>query len=215
MLLIVAIGITTARHVFPIPNSIFNLILLCLIVGCTAGELDTPAGTEQVAASPQLIPSNDEQISGSLSTTPHKRSELKDGDTKVRFEIVTDTWIDFDLDGDLDAIASVNMGKAVLLKNKSQAAPSLSIKLKGLAGNSRAIGAQLRVKIKDAAERLLEVRSGGSYLSQSQSRITLPGVSALDIDGIEVRWPDGSETRWESDKPLAADDIEIVVEQPE
>ena len=122
---------------------------------------------------------------------------------------------DFDLDGDLDAIASVNMGKAVLLKNKSQAAPSLSIKLKGLAGNSLAIGAQLRVKIKDAAQRLLEVRSGGSYLSQSQSRITLPGVSALDIDGIEVRWPDGSETQWESDKPLAADDIEIVIEQPE
>ena len=120
---------------------------------------------------------------------------------------------DFDLDGDLDAIANVNMGKAVLLKNNSYAGPSLSIKLRGLAGNSLAIGAQLRVKIKDAAEKLLEVRSGGSYLSQSHSRITLPGVSVVDIQTIDVRWPDGAQMKWESDKSLNVDDTEILIEQ--
>ncbi|WP_162273941.1 FG-GAP-like repeat-containing protein [Mariniblastus fucicola] len=120
---------------------------------------------------------------------------------------------DFDLDGDLDAIANINMGKTVLLRNNSPAGPSLTVKLKGATGNNMAVGAQARVRIKDVGERLFEVRSGGSYISQSHSRIALPGVFAQDIESVKVCWPDGSETQWESEKPLVANNTEIVVEQ--
>jgi hypothetical protein len=37
-----------------------------------------------------------------------------------------------------------------------------------------------------------EVRSGGSYLSQSDTRLHFGLGSASRVDKLEIRWPDGS-----------------------
>jgi hypothetical protein len=47
-----------------------------------------------------------------------------------------------------------------------------------------------------------EIRSGGSYLSQSDLRLHFGLGDAAKIDKVEVRWPDGSSQSFEG---VAAD----------
>jgi hypothetical protein len=47
-----------------------------------------------------------------------------------------------------------------------------------------------------------EVRSGGSYLSQSDLRLHFGLGDAVKIDKVEVKWPDGSTQSFEG---VAAD----------
>ena len=87
---------------------------------------------------------------------------------------------DYDLDGDVDVVISANGGVPLLLRNESSARfpqftgrnHTLRLKLKGKAPNTDAIGALIKARI--GGETLHRwVRSGSSYLSQSELPITL------------------------------------------
>jgi hypothetical protein len=67
---------------------------------------------------------------------------------------------------------------------------SLTLQLVGKAPNPLAIGARATVTI-NGHRMISEVRSGGSYLSQSDLRLRFGLGSALHADKIEIRWPDG------------------------
>jgi hypothetical protein len=54
-----------------------------------------------------------------------------------------------------------------------------------------------------------EVRSGGSYLSQSDLRVHFGLAKATHIDTVEVRWPSG---KTEMLKDLEADHFYAVLE---
>jgi enediyne biosynthesis protein E4 len=78
-----------------------------------------------------------------------------------------------------------------LLKQRNGMGNSwILLKLIGKAPNTSSVGATVRLK---AGGRLLidEVRSGGSYLSQSDFRVHFGLREAQTIEKLEIEWPDG------------------------
>jgi len=80
--------------------------------------------------------------------------------------------------------------------------------LEGVKSNRLALNARVRVTAGDLIQ-LDEVRSGGSYLSQSDLRLHFGLGSHAVVDKAEVLWPDG---RTETLTKLAADKFYIVRE---
>lgn len=66
----------------------------------------------------------------------------------------------------------------------------ITVKLEGVHANSSAIGAQVRVTAGPLVQ-TAEVRSGGSYLSQSDLRLHFGPGKESKIDRIEITWPGG------------------------
>jgi hypothetical protein len=98
---------------------------------------------------------------------------------------------DFDRDGDVDLLMTTNNGPAVLFRNDQAAGHrSLRLTLAGTTSNRDAIGARVRVVAGGATQTRL-VRSGSSYLSQSELPLTF-GVGRRDqVDRVVVDWPSG------------------------
>jgi hypothetical protein len=78
----------------------------------------------------------------------------------------------------------------------------------GTKSNADAIGGRVRVK---TAVRVLvdEVRSGSSYISNSDMRVHFGLGSASKIEWVEVRWPSGVTERFAN---LPVDQIQTVKE---
>ena len=98
---------------------------------------------------------------------------------------------DFDRDGDLDLLLTTNNGPAYLYRNDQLAGNrSIRLQLVGTKSNRDAIGATVRLFSNGQVQSRL-VRSGSSYLSQSELPLTL-GVGKQDeIEKIVVDWPSG------------------------
>ena len=99
---------------------------------------------------------------------------------------------DYDNDGRADLLIS-NMNERVsLLRNTAAAGQSITLKLAGTGKSNRsAIGAVARVTV---GKRVLtgEVRSGSTFMSQSDFRLQFGMGGAVGVDGVEVTWPDGT-----------------------
>jgi hypothetical protein len=101
---------------------------------------------------------------------------------------------DVDGDGDVDILITVCGGAPRLLINDGgNAGAWLEVRLAGRASNRSALGARVRVK-GPYGMMMSEVRSGSSYLSQSDLKLHFgfgtPGPGAAPPE-IEVRWPSG------------------------
>ncbi len=111
-------------------------------------------------------------------------------------------YADYDRDGDLDIVVTQNQGPALLLRNDT---PSLGhyvkVQVTGTTSNRDGLGAEVRVH---TASRTLRqtVRSGVSYLSQSERVLTFGLGEETAIQRVEIRWPSG---RVESYADVAAD----------
>jgi hypothetical protein len=99
-------------------------------------------------------------------------------------------YADIDNDGDLDVLITTNHGPAYLFRNGGTVAHSLQIKLVGVKSNHDGIGAVVRVGTgRDKQWQML--RSGSSYLSQSELVLTF-GLGTHDrADAVEITWPSG------------------------
>ena len=98
---------------------------------------------------------------------------------------------DFDNDGDIDIVVNNQNDPPNLLRNLSRNRSNwLLIKTVGTKSNRDGIGARLTVTA-GKHRQIDEVRSGGSYLSQSDLRIHFGLGQALQADSIEIRWPSG------------------------
>jgi enediyne biosynthesis protein E4 len=108
---------------------------------------------------------------------------------------------DFDRDGDLDVLMTTNDGPAYLYRN-DQLAGSRSIRfhLVGKQSNRDAIGAMVRIYYEGTVQSRL-VKSGSSYLSQSELPITFGLGKRDEIERVVIQWPNG---RTEEYKKLAA-----------
>ena len=98
---------------------------------------------------------------------------------------------DFDRDGDVDILMTANNGSARLYRN-DQVAGNRSIRfhLTGTVSNHDAIGATVRI-FHDGGLQSRFVKSGSSYLSQSELPVTF-GVGKRDrIDRAVIAWPSG------------------------
>ena len=99
---------------------------------------------------------------------------------------------DFDRDGDLDAMIAVNDDPLEVLRNE-KSKPVVAIELVGKDGNRLAIGASVVLEGSFGKQRH-EVIAGGSYLSQSSSRITLSEKRLKAVEKMTIHWPDGTKT---------------------
>ncbi len=108
---------------------------------------------------------------------------------------------DFDRDGDLDILLTTNKGPAYLFRNDQLAGNrSIRFRLVGTKSNRDAIGATVRIQYGGLSQ-LRMVKSGSSYLSQSELPVTF-GLGGRDrIDLLVIQWPSG---RSEEYKGLAA-----------
>jgi hypothetical protein len=99
-------------------------------------------------------------------------------------------YADIDNDGALDILVSTNGGRAYLFHNEGATNHSLRIKLLGTRSNRDGIGAVVRAgNAKDQQWQML--RSGSSYLSQSELVLTFGLGSYTKVDALEVHWPSG------------------------
>ena len=98
---------------------------------------------------------------------------------------------DFDRDGDLDLLLTTNNGPAYLYRNDQLAGNrSIRLHLVGTKSNRDAIGATVRL-YSNGQIQSRQVRSGSSYLSQSELPVTF-GVGHQDeIERIVIDWPSG------------------------
>ena len=96
---------------------------------------------------------------------------------------------DFDNDGAVDALITVNNGPPVLLRNQAARRNHwLGIKLVGTKCNTDAVGAEVTYQSGDLKRRRTKV-GGGSYLSSHDPRIVLGLGPRTTIDWLEIRWP--------------------------
>jgi hypothetical protein len=98
---------------------------------------------------------------------------------------------DFDRDGDVDLLMTTNNGPAVLFRNDQKSGNrSLRVRLVGTTSNRDAVGATVRI-VHGGTSQSRMVKSGSSYLSQSELPITF-GVGTRDrVDRMVVTWPNG------------------------
>jgi enediyne biosynthesis protein E4 len=108
---------------------------------------------------------------------------------------------DFDRDGDLDILMTTNNGPAYLYRNDQLAGNrSIRFRLVGKQSNRDAIGAAVRIYYAGTMQSRL-VKSGSSYLSQSELPATF-GLGKRDrIERVVIQWPSG---RTEEYKNLSA-----------
>ncbi|MGC1906188.1 MAG: CRTAC1 family protein [Candidatus Acidiferrum sp.] len=96
---------------------------------------------------------------------------------------------DFDNDGAVDVLISVNGGAPVLLHNLAGKQNHwLGIQLVGTKSNVDAIGAEIKYKAGDLVRTRTKV-GGGSYLSSHDPRVVLGLGKHTTIDWVEVKWP--------------------------
>ncbi|HWJ55092.1 MAG TPA: CRTAC1 family protein [Vicinamibacterales bacterium] len=101
---------------------------------------------------------------------------------------------DFDNDGDLDLVVTVNHGPAHVYRNDAAGRNhALRVRLVGAGKSNRdAIGAFVRVTSGAGSSPWMMVRTGSSYLSQSELPLTFGLGGAAAVTKVEVKWPDGS-----------------------
>jgi hypothetical protein len=110
-------------------------------------------------------------------------------------------YADFDRDGDLDLLLTTNNGSAYLYRNDQLAGNhSIRFRLVGTKSNRDGIGATVRI-VSGGLSQSRMVKSGSSYLSQSERPLTF-GLEKRDrVDSVVIAWPSG---RTEEFKNLAA-----------
>jgi hypothetical protein len=118
---------------------------------------------------------------------------------------------DIDNDGTLEVLTNNQNEPPSLWKQSRPAAGHwLLLRLIGSRSNRSAIGARVALSAGGRTQ-VDELRSGGSYLSQSDLRLHFGLGSAVRADSIAVRWPSGERTVL---KDVAADRIVTIAEQP-
>jgi enediyne biosynthesis protein E4 len=116
---------------------------------------------------------------------------------------------DYDNDGDLDLLVMTNNGPARLLRNDGAVNHALRITLTGSSSNRSAVGATVRVARAAGNPVTAMVKTGSSYLSQSELPVTIGLGGTNKVNGIDVTWPNG---RAEHVPGVAGDQSVTVIE---
>ena len=111
-------------------------------------------------------------------------------------------FVDYDNDGDIDILVTNSNQTPDLLRNESPNQNNwLNLRLVGTASNRDAIGAQVKIFAPGLEPQLREVKSGSSYLCQSDMRLHFGLGNASIVTRIEIRWPSGLDDTFEGIAP--------------
>src|SRR4051794_31172512 len=97
---------------------------------------------------------------------------------------------DIDNDGFPDILLTTNSGPAYLFHNEAGTNNSVRLKLVGTKSNRDGIGAVVRVT-SGGEKQWKMLRSGSSYLAQSELVLTFGLGSQTKAEAIEIQWPSG------------------------
>jgi hypothetical protein len=102
---------------------------------------------------------------------------------------------DFDNDGDVDVLVSCMNDVPQLLRcDHASKTNWVKVKLMGVKSNRSGIGARIYCITEDGHRQMDEVRSGGSYMSQSDLRVHF-GLGRYTAAKLEIVWPSGTVDR--------------------
>jgi hypothetical protein len=99
-------------------------------------------------------------------------------------------YADIDNDGALDVLVTTNGGRPWLFHNEAAPGHSLRLKLAGTKSNRDGIGAVVHLTSAGAKQWQM-LRSGSSYLSQSELVLTFGLGASAKADSVEIQWPSG------------------------
>lgn len=130
-------------------------------------------------------------------------------------------YADIDLDGDLDLLLTTSNGPARLLRNDNgNQNDMLRVKLVGTRSNRDGIGAKVLLTTSTGQHIDQMVKSGSSYLSQSELPLTF-GLGKPDSDkliSLQILWPSGHKDSLANIHPdqsiTAKEGKGIIVSQP-
>ncbi|HEY5380872.1 MAG TPA: CRTAC1 family protein [Acidobacteriaceae bacterium] len=112
-------------------------------------------------------------------------------------------------DGNLDVVVETLDGSPLILKNMGIAGHHwVSFELTGVASNRMALNARVHI-VAGGISQTAEIHSGGSYLSQNDTRVHFGLGAATKIDSLVITWPSGKVEKLGS---LAADKFYFVLE---
>lgn len=104
---------------------------------------------------------------------------------------------DVDNDGDIDIVVTSNGGAARLLLNQGAGAHHwLQVRLSQPGGNRFGFGARVGVERQGQPTLWRRVKTDGSYLSASDSRVHFGLGTSPAVGAVVVEWPDGTRERW-------------------
>ena len=118
-------------------------------------------------------------------------------------------YADYDRDGDLDMAVVENNGPVHLWRNELGAGRGLRVRLRGRSNHS-ALGARVELHTTEQSQARW-IRSGSSYLSQSEPVATFGLGPHEAADALVIFWPDGTSNRFDN----VAGGQEVVVTQGE
>jgi hypothetical protein len=108
---------------------------------------------------------------------------------------------DYDRDGDLDLLVTTNNGPARLLRNDGPPPRALRLMVRGTSSNRNGIGARVTARLADGSSPWHLVKSGSSYLSQSELPVTFGLGATGAVRSIDIAWPGGRTERLPATEP--------------
>jgi len=120
---------------------------------------------------------------------------------------------DYDNDGDLDVLMTTNNGPAYLYRNDVRNNHSIRFRTIGVRSNKDGIGTIVRIWTQEGM-RWLMVRSGSSYLSQSDRSVTFGLGQFPRIERAVLEWPSGVKQelgRLEADRTYVVDEQRGII----
>lgn len=103
--------------------------------------------------------------------------------------------LDLNDDGWADFIVTRNSATSLVFQNAGRSnGNALAVALEGPAGNHNAIGARLRLALKDGTFQVADVTAGSGYMSQSSPSSFFGYRTGNEPREVKVTWPDGTIT---------------------
>jgi enediyne biosynthesis protein E4 len=189
--------------------------------GTAFGDFDNDGWLDLIAVTGHVYPQVDEQPDGARYREPglfllnQKDGSFCDastltGDALAEKRVSRGLAIgDLFNNGNLDAVIGNLDGSPAILKNAGVPGEHwVSFELAGTKSNRMALNARVHIVAKGVSQ-VEEIHSGGSYLSQNDTRVHFGLGDANAIESVEVTWPSGKVDRM---KNLAGDKFYFLLE---
>jgi len=108
------------------------------------------------------------------------------------------SYIDFDLDGDLDIMLATSVGPVYLYENNNHTNMAIRFRLVDASGNRYGIGSKVTIYYGDGKHQMREVLASGGYKSYDEPIAHFGLGQHKSIDKVVVKWSTGEETIIES-----------------